>query len=159
MKRALLWLQVAMLALGTVFSWTTLVFDYQRFFAAGGHALELSGCLIANPVITPCFYGALAFLAALVWAVVVLRSAPERVANRQLDLQWLLAAGTVFAWGNFGYEVYRYLQAEPVPAFACPPSGPAANPLTLPCFYGALIYTAALAVSALIVRRSRTAAT
>jgi hypothetical protein len=159
MKRALLWLQVAILALGTVFSWATLAFDYRRFFSAGGRALELSGCLVANPVVTPCFYGALAFLAALVSAVAVLCSARERVANRQRGLQWLLAAGTVFAWGNFAYEVYRYLQAEPAAAFACPPSGAAANPLTLPCFYGALIYTAALAVSALILHASRTAAT
>ena len=33
MTRTLLKVQVAVLAIGTVFSWTTLVFDYRRFFA------------------------------------------------------------------------------------------------------------------------------
>lgn len=36
MNRTLLKVQVAVLALGTGFSWITLVFDYRRFFASGG---------------------------------------------------------------------------------------------------------------------------
>lgn len=55
MNRTLLNLQVGVLVVGTVFSWTTLVFDYRRFFASGGSVFELSGCVVANPVITPCF--------------------------------------------------------------------------------------------------------
>lgn len=56
--------QVAVLALGVAFSWITLLFDYRRFFAAGVHVLEVSGCALSNPIVTPCFYGALALLAA-----------------------------------------------------------------------------------------------
>ena len=36
---------------------------------------EWSDCVVTNPLLTPCFYGALAFLAAFVWALVLLRSA------------------------------------------------------------------------------------
>jgi hypothetical protein len=68
MNRLLIRAQVALLALGTAFSWITLTLDYRRFFAAGGQVFELSGCAVANPLATPCFYGALAFFAALVWA-------------------------------------------------------------------------------------------
>ncbi len=142
-----------MLALGTGFSWITLVFDYRRFFASGGHVLEISGCAVANPVITPCFYGALAFLAAFMWAVAILRSTPEAVSKRQRGLQWLLTAGTIFAWGNFAYEVYRFMQPQPAAsAFSCPQGAAAVNPLMTPCFYGALIFLAALVVSVLILR-------
>jgi hypothetical protein len=153
MGRPLLKLQVAVLALGTLFSWFTLLIDYRRFFAAGGRVFEVSGCAVANPLVTPCFYGALAFLAAFIWAVAVLRSAPESMAQRQRGLHWLLAAGTVFAWGNFAYEVYRYSQPHAsVSAFSCPREEALVHPLMTPCFYGAMIYLAALVVSVFIFR-------
>ena len=153
MDRRLLRLQVALLALGTAFSWFTLLVDYRRFFAAGGEVFELSGCAVANPVATPCFYGALAFLATLVWAIAVLRSPPAVATPRQRGLRWLLSAATVFAWGNFGYEVYRFSLPQPSAfAFSCPKEEALAHPLTAPCFYGALIYLSALAVSLLVLR-------
>ncbi len=156
MNHRLLWVQAALLALGTFFSWTVLLFDYRRFFASGGHVLQFSGCAVANPLATPCFYGALAFLAAFVWSVVVLGSAAVRVAKRQGYLQWLLMAGTLFAWGNLAYVVYRFVQPQPAaPAFSCPPAEaaePAIHPLAAPCFYGALIFLAALIVSIMILR-------
>lgn len=156
MNRTLLKVQVAVLAIGTGFSWITLVFDYRRFFASGGHVLNISGCAVTNPVITPCFYGALAFLATFVWGLAILRSAPEAVLKRQRGLQFLLAAGTVFAWGNFTYEVYRFMQSQPaVSAFSCPAGVVAVNPLMTPCFYGALIFLTALVVSILIIRAHR----
>lgn len=158
MRNNLLKLQVAVLALGTAFAWITLVLDYRRFFAAGGHALELSGCIVANPIATPCFYGALAFLAALVWSVAVLRAKPDRALHTERGLQWLLAAGTLFAWGNFGYEVYRFLQpVAGTSPYSCPP-GAAANPLLAPCFYGALLFLTALVISLLILRARKTSA-
>jgi hypothetical protein len=156
MGRTLLKVQVAVLAIGTGFSWITLVFDYRRFFASGGHVLEISGCAVTNPVITPCFYGALAFLAAFAWALAIFRSAPEAVLKRQRGFQLLLAAGTVFAWGNFTYEVYRFMQPQPSAfAFSCPAGEAAINPLMTPCFYGALIFLTAFVVSILIVHAHR----
>jgi hypothetical protein len=153
MGKWLLKVQVAVLALGTVFSWFTLFVDYRRFFASGGHVFEVSGCAVANPLVTPCFYGALAFLAAFFWAVAVLRSAPEVAIRRQRGLNWLLTAGTVFAWGNFGYEVYRFSQPQPpVSAFSCAKEAALVHPLMTPCFYGAMIYLAALVVSLFILR-------
>ena len=124
--------------------------------ASGGHVLEISGCAVANPVITPCFYGSLAFLATFAWAFTILRSAPEAVLKRQRGLQLLLGAGTIFAWGNFSYEVYRFLQPQPAAsAFSCPAGELPVNPLMTPCFYGALIFLTALVVSVLIIRAHR----
>ncbi len=87
-------------AAGTLFSWFTLLIDYRRFFAAGARVLEVSGCAVANPILTTCFYGAWAFLVAFAWAVAVLRSALGAVARRQRGLHWLPAAETVFACGD-----------------------------------------------------------
>jgi hypothetical protein len=159
-QRTLQKAQVWILAAGTAFSWSTLVADYRRFFDAGGRVLELSGCAVQNPVTTPCFYGALAFLAAFAWSVAILRFTPEAARRHQTGLGWLLAAGTVFAWGNFGYEVYRYYgSAKAASAFSCPPGEVAIHPLLAPCFYGALIFLAALVVSVLITHRRATAST
>ena len=156
MDRLLFRLQVAVLAIGTAFAWFTLVGDYRRFFSAGGHAFEWSGCAVTNPLLTPCFYGALSFLAGFVWALVLLRSAREAVAGRQRGLNWLLAAGTVFAWSNFAYEAFLFSRQRPASAFSCPPPGQVAvHPLLAPCFYGALIFLAALAISLLILRTRR----
>jgi hypothetical protein len=153
MEKSLLKLQLAVLAVGAVFSWFTLVIDYRKFFAAGGRVLEMSGCAVANPLVTPCFYGALAFLVAFVWAVVNLRTAPRALTRRQRGLHWLLVAGTVFAWSNFAYEVYRFSQpGAAVSAYSCPKDEAVVHPLLTPCFYGALIYLAAFTVSLFILR-------
>lgn len=156
MNSMLLKVQVGVLAIGTVFSWTTLVFNYSRFFASGGHVLELSGCAVTNPIMTPCFYGALAFLAAFVWAIIILRSDPGTVLKKQLALQWLLVAGTLFAWGNFAYEVYRFMLPQTAAsAFSCPSADEVINPLMTACFFGALIFLSALLVSILNIRAHR----
>jgi hypothetical protein len=126
MIKVLLKVQVAVLAAATVFSWFTLLTDYRRFFAAGGHAF--------------------------VWAVAVLRSAPGMTLRHQRGLNWLLTAGTVFAWGNFGYEVYRFSQPQPsASAFSCTKEAALVNPLMTPCFYGAIFYLTALVVSMFIL--------
>jgi len=157
--RLLLRLQIGVLAIGTAFAWFTLVGDYRRFFSAGGRVFEWSNCAVTNPLLTPCFYGALAFLAAFVWALALLRSPPEAAAGRQRGLNWLLAAGSVFAWGNFAYELFLYTERRRASAFGCPAPGEApVHPLTAPCFYGALIFLSAFAISLAILKtRRRTA--
>ena len=74
MDRLLLRLQVAVLAIGTAFAWFTLAGDYRRFFSAGGRVFEWSGCVVTNPLLTPCFYGALIFLTAFAISLLILRT-------------------------------------------------------------------------------------
>jgi hypothetical protein len=155
MNRRLLDMQSGLLALGVVFSWTVLVLDYRRFFESGGSVFQFSGCVVSNPLATPCFYGALAFAIALAWSLVIRQRAVADRPMGQGGLHGLLIAATVFAWGNFAYEVYRYLQPHPAPgAFSCPTGEAVAHPLATPCFYGAMIYLCALLVS-FAIRRSR----
>lgn len=156
MDRTMLRLQVAVLAVGTAFSWITLALDYRRFFDSGGEVFAFSGCVVTNPAATPCFYGAIAFAAAFAWSLLVLRGPGPEVGRRQRGLHVLLVAGTLFAWGNLAYETWRYLQPHPAPsAFSCSPSAAIPNPLLTACFYGALIFAGALTVSQLIRRHAR----
>ncbi len=121
-------LRTGLLALGTAFSWMTLADDFNEYFF---------GFSVSNPFLTPCFYGAIAFFAAFVLSVLDL----EKI------LVGLLVGGTLFAWGSFGLEAWRfYFPANAPSGFSCPPVA-GGDPLLQPCFYGALIFTAALAVA------------
>jgi len=153
MVNSLLKTQSAVLAAGTAFSWYTLVDDYRLYFAAGGEWFQWSGCSVTNPMQTACFYGAIAFLIALVWSLGVLAGTPNRVMGRQRGLNWLLAAATVFAWSSFAWEMFAAANHQPAPKFSCPPLPQApVQYLDQPCFYGALMFLAALMISQLVLR-------
>jgi hypothetical protein len=65
----------------------------------------------------------------------------------------VLLLGTLFAWVNFAYELVSWLNER-----ACPlgcPTTPGTNPFLTPCFYGALFFTAAFVLSAVLLRKSR----
>ena len=151
MTKRLLWLQTLVLTVGAVFAWTTVLGDVSRFVAAGGHLTQFRGCSVPNPLGTPCFYGAVLFVVALVWAMSQLQAAePARRAQRQLV--GMLVAGTLFAWGNFAWEMWRYWHRAGGAFTSC--SGTlAVHPIATPCFTGAVLYLAAL-VAALLAARA-----
>lgn len=63
----------------------------------------------------------------------------------------VLLAGTLFAWSNFGLELYNWLQKR-----ACT-TGCAlgVNPFLTPCFWGAVFFTIAFVLSSILVRKSK----
>jgi hypothetical protein len=147
-------IEIAVLGGGSLFAWATVLADFRRFFQAGGTLGRFSGTAYPHPALTPCFYGAILFLVALTWAVTL---APEPVERRRRSVRQLvgmLLLGTVFAWGNFAWELYRWCQPHEGPYLSC--SGTvAAHPVYTPCFVGALIYLTALAVAVAGARRGR----
>jgi len=62
----------------------------------------------------------------------------------------ILLLGTIFAWANFGYELFRWLNAQSCSACALTAS---ANPFLSACFYGALFFTAAFCLSAVLLKK------
>lgn len=146
MKRRFQWLLVAALTGGTLFAWTTVFADYRRFFESGATIFQIAGCRYPNPIATPCFYGAIVFLIALFWSIRVLRQGPAAPAGSLRNLTWLLTAGALFAWGNFGWELWKYYRPGNGPVLSC--NGTAVlHPVLTPCFVGALIYALALLVA------------
>lgn len=135
-KKILFYLQSLILLAGTIFAYSTIYTDFKRFYSLN--------CTTINPIFTPCFYGAFAFLVGFVLSV-------KR--NQQRNLNYLLIAGTIFAWGNFAYELIKFYSAKVVEKTSC--SGvPTQNPFTTACFYGATIFLAAL-ITALMIRRKK----
>ena len=60
----------------------------------------------------------------------------------------ILAIGVIFAWTNFGIELRTYLRGVINP-YVCTQG--AVNPFLTPCFYGALFFSGAFAVSLIMV--------
>lgn len=144
-------LQTLILASGSIFAWYTVFGDFKRFLNAGGEILNFSGCRFPNPLVTPCFYGAIVFLIALVVSLAVILGGAKNPLPKQRFLNWLLFAGTIFAWSNFGYEMYKFYQPHTEPLLSC--SGTLAkHPIYTPCFTGAIIYLAAFIISLIIIK-------
>jgi hypothetical protein len=66
----------------------------------------------------------------------------------------VLLAGTIFAWSNFAIELVSYLNNQ---ACATGCTAGVVNPIYTPCFYGAITFTIAfaLSVAVLVVSRKR----
>ena len=62
---------------------------------------------------------------------------------------FVLLTGTLFAWGNFGYELYNWLKVGRQISCAIG----ATNPLFTPCFFGAIFFTIALILSILSLKK------
>jgi len=60
----------------------------------------------------------------------------------------ILLCGTIFAWGNFAWELYSWMKHK-----ACTTGClPGVNPFFTPCFYGAIFFTIAFVLSILILK-------
>jgi len=62
----------------------------------------------------------------------------------------VLLIGTLFAWGNFGYELYSWLETGSCQT-GC--SANVTNPFFTPCFFGALFFTLALILSIISLKK------
>jgi hypothetical protein len=146
-------LQVALLAAGTLFAGSVVATDLYRFTLTGGDLNQFGGTALPNPLTTACFYAAVVFAAALRWAVVLQRGAPDHTKQRRLA--WLLAGGTVFALGNAGYACYAsYATQAPGGAPFCS-SMQLFSPLETPCFVGFVLYLAAFLGTVAVARSLR----
>lgn len=88
------------------------------------------------------------FVVATVIASKVYKYREKNHTKCQNILDKVVLLGVIFAWGNFAYTVVMYCFSliNKTPFVGC--SGVnASNPLTTPCFVGALIYTAAFLVT------------
>lgn len=157
MKTNLLKLQTVILLLGTVFAWVTVYTDFTRFYNLYGSITRISNCVIPNPLTTPCFYGAIVFLISFFWSikVLILHIKGIDIVVSQKNLSYLLFAGTLFAWGNFSYELYKFYNSQAAEKLSC--SGiPTDNVFSTPCFVGAVIFLAALILATIIKLNRKT---
>ena len=64
----------------------------------------------------------------------------------------VLLVGTIFAWFNFAVELKAWL-GQGTCTLGC--AAGVANPFLTPCFYGAIFFTVAFILSAVLVKKGR----
>lgn len=130
-------LQCGILLFGTFFAWYTVANDYLRFTNYNG----------VNPLLTPCFYGAIGFFIFFIYSLYIYFAVFPKWKKLQKILVFLLLGGTIFGWTNFAIELCRfYIFKNPT---SC--SGTSTiSPFLTPCFYGSAIYLLSLIVSVVI---------
>jgi hypothetical protein len=135
MKENFVKLLFGTLIFGVGFSWYTVINDFIRFERIYGTIFRIENCVVPNPVTTPCFYGAIAFLIALSLLIF----------KKYIYLKYILFGGTIFAWGNFLFEAYKFYLPTNTTKIGC--SGiEVVSIFNTPCFYGALIYLISLII-------------
>ena len=141
MKKLLL-AQSILLFSGTLVAWYTVANDYLRFVNENG----------TNPLVTPCFYGAIGFLVAYVYSIFIYFVSFEKRKKHQKFLMIFLIAGTIFGWSNFILELCRfYIFKNPT---SCSGAS-ASSPFLTACFYGSVIYLLSLISSIIAFRKVR----
>ncbi len=148
MKRNLLKLQTAILFGGSIFAWHAVYGDFQRYYDVESTIWKFKDCAAANPLTTPCFWGAVAFVIAFIWSLYIVNN---KIQHKYL--LFLLGGGTIFAWSNFTFGLVKFLAHQgDGPVIGC--SGQVVlNPFDTPCFIGAVIYLIAFVVSLIAFRK------
>jgi hypothetical protein len=142
--------QTGILLVGTLFAWSKLLEQISAFQMRYGTLFRFKDCVIPNPFTTPCLYGSIAFLLALLcsyYVTLTLNSLYEKY------LRNFLVFCVVFAGSVFLYELvdfYRLFDIGGVIA-SC---SPGLHPMKTPCFYGLIFFTLACGVSFIIVRKN-----
>ena len=146
-------LQLFLLLSGTIIAFVSVYDDFVRFYGAEGTIFKIENCTYPNPVLTPCFYGAFAFLGAFFGTLVVLREKDISIKiRREKYLSWFLVGGVLFSWGNFTKLYLDYFQGSQIGCSGAPMT----IPFQTPCFYGATLFLLSLFASWLVLTKHRT---
>ena len=148
MNRKFYYAQSLVLFGGSLFSWTVLMGNFSQFYSIYGTIFRFRDCyLLDNPMLTPCFYGAVAFVVALIWSLVLTFSAQSSAASQKW-LSRLLLFGVVFAISVLSYETAQYYKLFSGPGISCTPG---AVPWKTPCFFGAIFFIVSFGISRAIL--------
>ncbi len=141
-------LRIGFLFSGVLVSWTTTLAAFMNFYRLEGTLFKIKDCIIPNPVTTPCFWGALAFMGALIWSLYLLKNNNEK-SDRYLF--YFLIGCVIFAWGNFTVELMGITPKPGALIAPCPATG--TNPFLSACFFGSVLFTLSLTTNFFIQRK------
>lgn len=128
---------------GAIFAWTTLIGQFQKFLAVYDSIFRFSDCIIPNPIATPCFWGAVAFVVAFIWSLYLIVRPNER---GDIWLSRFLLFGVLFALAVLGYEAIEFYHLVDFGGVSVS-CAPGVHPLNTPCFTGFLFFLAAFVLS------------
>ncbi len=145
MERITQYTLLAVLLGGTLFSWYHTALLFKKFFVYHDSLLQVTNCIVPNPIATPCFYGAVAFFGALVWAGLITYGV---FPTSFVWLRRFLVFGILFAATVLVYEGMEFYQViAPTVSVSC---SPGTHPLSTPCFGGLLFFSAAYVIARVI---------
>jgi len=136
MEKMRTWVLPTFLAAGTLFAWYNVSLQFSKFFVYYDTVFHFQNCIVPNPLLTPCFYGATAFAVAFMWSIVLALKPNQR------SFTWLirfLLFGVCFALVVLAYETldfYKLIDLGGV-SISC---SPGVFPLKTPCFGGLLFF-------------------
>ncbi len=134
---------------GATFAWTTIALRFAALFERFGTVWTIGDARTTSPLVTPCFYGGIAFLLAFGWAVRLLYAYDER---SQRYLSYLLLFGTLFAAVVLSVELCQYYRIFGGPLLAC---APGVFPLAGPCAVGGAVYLVSFVLARILLRVTR----
>lgn len=147
-NRATYVLLAAVLGAGVVVSWYSVFSQAINFLRYYDSFLHVRNCIVPNPVLTPCLYGAIALFVSCVWAL-SLALTPNPKGSPWLVR--LLAFGTVFAAGVLVFEALEYYHLFTLgTGVSCSPGTP---PWKTACFSGFLVFLTGSALGMLLTRQ------
>jgi len=145
-------LLIVTLLLGTVFAYFSVFQEFAQFYGMYQNIFRIKNCAIPNPITTPCFYGAFAFLIAFIYSLKIKSFEISKLTKHIRNLILILVGSNIFAGVNNAIIFYKYF--TPSDKIGC--SGrPIENPFTTPCFIGGAIFFAALLISLLLFAKLR----
>jgi len=157
-NQKLLFAQSLTLLIGSFIGWREVISEINYFCEANnvglGGLTSFSGNLTTNPILTPCFWGSIAFVVALIWSIYIfwLSDKTKKLKN-QAKLFILLIGSVIFAWANTAYTFYKfYGNSTGTDHFGCP-ADRIDDPWTTACFMGATAFLIAFWF-ALVYRRT-----
>ena len=134
---------------GVFVSWYATISAFIRFNEIEGTIFKFQDCTLPNPVTTPCFWGAIAFLIAFAWSIKLLAKVNEK---HEKYLFYLLIASVLFAWVNFAIELKGVEPTPNSPFSPCPVT--TTNPFLSPCFFGSILFTISMFCSSFLSKKS-----
>jgi hypothetical protein len=148
-----IWL-IVFLVIGATIAWFTSIVALTRFYASEGTLLRFDNFGVKNPMITPCFWGALAYLVCLGWGgYLYSRVAQGGSAAGYRPLGIFLIACVLFGFGNVGYEWWQITHSTSGSIIGC-----LAQPMTSvfqsPCMYGSIMFLVSMIAAFGIARKS-----
>jgi len=125
---------------GVMVAWTAVFDAFANFYDVYGTIFRVRECAIINPVLTPCFYGANAFLVAFLVSLWLIYKPTREWLNHLEGFLWF---GAVFAATVLTYELLQYYHVFGGRSISC---APGVNPLFSACAIGGVLFlgTAAL---------------
>jgi hypothetical protein len=141
--------RLSFLLLGVIVSWMTTLSSFIEFYRNEGTVFKIKDCIIANPITTPCFWGSLAFLGALVLAYNHLRKEDLKF---ERNFFYFMIFCILFAWSSFTVELTGVKQAPGAFFTVCKP---AANPFLSACFFGSILFTLSFMTSWILFRKTK----